>query len=65
VAGYGLLNMFPYDVVKDKIDASLNNELSKDWSKVDKPTELAGWLMKLTLGEGVSGLVNEAPRDGA
>jgi hypothetical protein len=35
------------DVVKDKIDASLNNELSKDWSKVDKPTELAGWLMKL------------------
>jgi hypothetical protein len=35
------------DVVKDMIDASLNNELSKDWCKVDKPTELAGWLMKL------------------
>lgn len=35
------------DVVKDKIDASLNNELSKDWSKMDKPSDLSGWLMRL------------------
>lgn len=36
------------DVVKDKIRRSLNEELSKDWSKVlDKPDSLSGWLVKL------------------
>jgi hypothetical protein len=35
------------DVVKNKIHASLNNELSKDWSKIDKPDDLSGWLMRL------------------
>lgn len=36
------------DVVKDKIRRSLNEELSKDWSKVlDKPDTLSGWLVKL------------------
>jgi len=35
-------------VVKDKINCSLNRELSKDWSKVlDKPESLSGWLVML------------------
>jgi hypothetical protein len=36
------------DVVNDRISRSLNEELSKDWSKVqDKPDSLAGRLIRL------------------
>jgi len=34
------------DVIKDKIEESLNDELSKDWSKIDKPDNLSEQLMR-------------------